>query len=83
MGEHYLVREAEAYSASETDQLRAIRSHRNRRREWRHMIRVRRIRKSVRTTITFILVILAIWISRDVSVALIYTILFAGSAIAD
>lgn len=83
MGEHYLVREAEAYSASEVDQLRSIRQHRNRRRIWRHMIKVRRIRKSVRTTITFILVILAIWISRDVSVALIYGILFTGSAIAD
>lgn len=83
MGEHYLVREMEKYTASETDQLRAIRSHRNRRRNWRHMIKVRRIQKSIRTAITFILVILAIWISRDVSVALIYIILFTGSAIAD
>lgn len=83
MGEHYLVREMEEYFERETDQLRAIRSHRNRRREWRHMIKVRRIRKLVRTTITFILVVLAIWISRDISVAMIYTILFTGSAIAD
>lgn len=43
MGEH-LVREIEEYTGSETDQLKAIRSHRNRRRAWRHMIRVRRIR---------------------------------------
>ena len=40
-----LITELENYQASETDQLRAIRSHRNRRANWRHMHRVRRARQ--------------------------------------
>lgn len=83
MGEHYLVREMEEYFERETNQLRAIRSHRNRRRIWRHMIRVRRQRKTMLTILRTALLVLAIAVSKDGTVAWIMVPLIVCGIIED